>query len=635
MPRQSIRFSPVPQQLQRGLVPINGSNWLITPNEPADPWDCNRYPRSLYCGGNPFSLTPVGFGAEPIINNCYVGIEIEPILFFTRSPPIQIVRTFPDCREPKDPKPLPDKRSVTKLPKNCSGGNDVIMVISSRRVIRDWSNNVGATPTNQYGGDGKTEFIYKLSRIEYPGTYISPVNGQKAIISVTGSAYASVNKNSKWIKVVDRADPNTKPHNYTVPLVPTEQTVHLFANSPNIKRATASLFIRNGVFLSKDNNTYLIVVRGTIAAIQDNFGVGSYSYDEEGYDYQPPGYLSYSLDETKYSVLFSNCPKQSTVSPPPPAQRKRECCEMSCCPQPRNPDNDALLKKLLKKVEDLDKKIGEFPATVPETFISERQGFIGSLLPKRTIEINSHVEMWDWFVRRFDEIVGELKIYIEVKDVDPTKPGDQPQGIVLPNFAEAIAEMFGLLLQISINSETATTLLIKILVESGAAKQQGFTNFSYVKAIADYLNFKREDKTAPIQLSFTPNSDSLESFIKEAKVNADIVELDDDEQDFNVSLTKLLKSAAIIDSVYLKRFEKGSDIAKQIVELVQNRAKAYEELTKKNKETEDTNWNQFLESVEMGHINSSGISDSTNPYGVPFEERPRIKELGLEQTNAD
>jgi hypothetical protein len=309
---------------------------------------------------------------------------------------------------------------------------------------------------------------------------------------------------------------------------------------------------------------------------------------------------------------------------------------MNCCCSPnQDPDSDLLLRQVLKKLEGLDKKVGDFPATVPESLISERQSFLGNLLPQKTIQINSHVEMWDWMVRRFDEIVGQLKIYIEVKDADPTKPGDQPQGIVLPNFAEAIAEMFGLLLQISINSETATTLLIKILVESGAAKQQGFTNFSYVKAIADYLNFKREDKTAPIQLSFTPNSDSLENFIKEAKVNADIVELDDDEQDFNVALTKLLRSASIIDSVYLKKFEKGSDIAKQIVELVTNRAKAYEDFTKKDKETENTNWNQFLESVEMGHINSSGISDSTNPYGVPFEERPRIKELGIEQIDAD
>jgi hypothetical protein len=205
----------------------------------------------------------------------------------------------------------------------------------------------------------------------------------------------------------------------------------------------------------------------------------------------------------------------------------------------------------------------------------------------------------------------------------------------IPNIAEGIAEMIGLLLQVSTNSETANALLIKNLVETGSTKQQGFTAFSYTKAIADYLNFKREDKTEEIQLTFTPNSDSLEAFNKESKVRADVIELHDEEQDFSVSLAKLLRSTAILEAVYLKRFDKKTDIGRQLLTLIKDKSKAYDDLNKGDKDKDDTKWSQFLEAVETGHINTSGISDSTNPYGESFEERPRIRELGLEKLDAD
>jgi len=645
MPRQRIRFSPVPQQLQRGLVPINGSNWLITPNEPADPWDCNRYPRSLYCGGNPFSLAPVGFGVEPIINNCYVGIEIEPILGFYRLPPVQIARIFPECRKPKNPKPLPDNTPVTHFPSSCKGTGDVIMVIGVKKVESYYDSGYhpdvyslpGGAGGNPSGYIGTNTFTSKLENIIFPGINIDSL-GEKSIISVTGTGYNSYYYDFNYRKYSRKVNPDTSIESGTSPTTPRFTTVHLTRRSPSFFRTGANISIKNYVVIRDSTTAFnaIYVLRGSLEAIKYYFGQGSHYFNEAaGGGSGIEGYSTFHKATTEYEVLFSDCPKYAVNPTPPPEKRKRKCCEMSCCPQPRNPDNDALLRKILKKVEEIDKKTGIFPFNLPSSLISKDKGFLGNLLPSGTVEIKSHVDMWEQWIKYFDEIVGQFEIPIEIKDSDPLKPGDQPVGIKIPNIAEGIAEMLGLLLQISANSETANALLIKNLIEAGSAKQQGFTTFSYTKAIADYLDFKREEKTAPMQLAFTPNSDSLEAFNKESKVQTDVIEVHDKEQDFSVSLAKLLRSAALLEAVYLKRFKKDSDIGRELVKLIKEKSQAYTDINKKNNEKDDTNWNQFLENVENGYINTAGISDSTNPYGESFEERPRIRELGIEKTDAD
>lgn len=107
--------------ISQGLVPSN--IWLIpdsgiyaTPNTPADPTDCTRYPDSPFCGGTGISL--IGFGALPevILTDCDIGIRLNLSFFYISLPPVSVVYRKPECRK----KALSDPPSINHpLPNDC------------------------------------------------------------------------------------------------------------------------------------------------------------------------------------------------------------------------------------------------------------------------------------------------------------------------------------------------------------------------------------------------------------------------------------------------------------------------------------------------------------------------------------
>jgi len=112
---------------QRDLVPLwDGSPFYGTPDTPASPLDCNRWPSSPYCGGNPFDWKPFGISVDAVndggsaVNKegCNIGIQVTPVVMFVKMPPIQIVARNPWCKpEP----PREDAQPTVQLPKNFDG----------------------------------------------------------------------------------------------------------------------------------------------------------------------------------------------------------------------------------------------------------------------------------------------------------------------------------------------------------------------------------------------------------------------------------------------------------------------------------------------------------------------------------
>lgn len=57
------------------LVPVGESGLYVSPNEPVDPWDCDRYPNSPYCGSP--GVDPIAFGSlSPL--SVYPRIQATP-----------------------------------------------------------------------------------------------------------------------------------------------------------------------------------------------------------------------------------------------------------------------------------------------------------------------------------------------------------------------------------------------------------------------------------------------------------------------------------------------------------------------------------------------------------------------------
>ncbi|MGL5508771.1 MAG: hypothetical protein ACRDB1_04085, partial [Microcoleaceae cyanobacterium] len=83
------------------LVQIGDTNFYKTPTEPVEPTDCDRWPSSPFCGGNPWTALPVGFEYEVAHNGCGICFTIIPVGGFTRLPPLTYCYLDPACdKEP-------------------------------------------------------------------------------------------------------------------------------------------------------------------------------------------------------------------------------------------------------------------------------------------------------------------------------------------------------------------------------------------------------------------------------------------------------------------------------------------------------------------------------------------------------
>ncbi|QYO64283.1 hypothetical protein [Leptolyngbya sp. 7M] len=70
------------------LVPVGDTGFYVTPMEPADPTDCERYPASPWCGGpgiradDVVEKLPFAYNPEFQRNSCEACIILNPSLFW-------------------------------------------------------------------------------------------------------------------------------------------------------------------------------------------------------------------------------------------------------------------------------------------------------------------------------------------------------------------------------------------------------------------------------------------------------------------------------------------------------------------------------------------------------------------------
>lgn len=81
------------------LTPLGDTGFWVTPNTPADPFDCDRYPNSPYCGRfvSPlFGLirNPLGIGVGIHRSECEVCVDVNLIPFLIPLPPYSICYRF-------------------------------------------------------------------------------------------------------------------------------------------------------------------------------------------------------------------------------------------------------------------------------------------------------------------------------------------------------------------------------------------------------------------------------------------------------------------------------------------------------------------------------------------------------------
>lgn len=610
----------------KGLVPINNTGLYVTPDEPADPRDCERYPDSIYCG-NPFTPSFVEFEPSFILDECNVGVQFDGAFGFIRVPPVAIVWRKPECRNLPPPKPIespPGTETPVPFPfNNCAPNSPSLIVyyVANLERLNSW-----VQPTTRNGLYKGEYYAYfkrevKISSIEYP--YRG--NIQRYTDSNSGRTYTRFAARINYtISTIYNINANYKA-TFETPDTPLSSSnevsgfymVELGSNSGEALQNTIYYWLtdvdtaKSGLTLTNRNNLSRILYFDEVPrvdGIRTDWGI---------------------------KVVCSKLGNQN--NPPPPKKLNpppKHCC-MSCCPT--NSQDDSLVKLLIQKVDKLSRIVGvdEYPASLPASLISKDEGFLGNLIPNGKASIPNLTRLIGWYVERFDEIMGQWEIPIEVKDSDPTKPGDQPVGFKLPNMAEAIAEMFGLMLQTSINSETLINMNTRALLEEGQIKQQGFKTYMMATAIADHLGFEYKDTKHKIPMLFKIGEEELDKLLQESELEVTAPE-HTDTSDLKTTLNDLLQAAAIIRAVHFRQFDPKGDVKQQFKNLINNLVASGDKVN--NQQTDNAgkdDFDRFLEDAEVGFTNIPGVSDSTHPYGRNYNERPKIREIGTDTSESN
>lgn len=321
--------------------------------------------------------------------------------------------------------------------------------------------------------------------------------------------------------------------------------------------------------------------------------------------------------------------------------------------------DDDKLDDILKRLKNLEKRVGidDFPVTVPTSFITrtdsmefkvnpttgavnviKKEKDDSNSTPKEDLDtLESIPQFILWLTKRFDELMGQWEIPIQIQDTDLAKDGDQAKFITLPNLAEAIAEIFTSNIQQSVNTELLIHMHSKLLIEVAQLKMVGAKNHAEISAIGDYLGFATEEQTTKMPLGITVAAKNMSEFLKPKEIDILTIKPSFKKgEGFQSKLLSLLHGASVIRAAFWEELPRGksSEEWKKIIkDRIKKEAGTLDNLDKDFNNDLGNDFDRFLEDAELGFTNKNGITDAINPYGKPYAKRPRIRKISTEQTD--
>jgi len=325
-----------------------------------------------------------------------------------------------------------------------------------------------------------------------------------------------------------------------------------------------------------------------------------------------------------YSIEAHWCGKKPKKLPPFPNPPPRKQNKMDACCQ----ENLAFLRRIYTKLG-----LAKFPGSLPNTIIQEvvKEGEIPPEPPQ--VPIPDLVTYLNWIFERDDERWGQWEVQINVKDSDLTQEGDQTKLVRFPNLAESIAEIEGQMLSLTANVDALIAISTKNLAESGLTHQEAVKSYLASKAIIKYLAFPTSEIDVEIPITFTPGAETINSLIKESLLHVKGIDYVDKETLRDI-LLDLLQAAAIIRAVHWERIDTTQNTKTQLLNRLKGIATLADSVknpTPANSEAQPKptqNFEDFIDTVEDGFRNISGIADSQNPYGKTPDRRPLIRQIG-------
>jgi hypothetical protein len=239
-----------------------------------------------------------------------------------------------------------------------------------------------------------------------------------------------------------------------------------------------------------------------------------------------------------------------------------------------------------------------FPAKVPETLLG-----YSDAKPLQTVK--DFASYFHWYLQQFDALVGKFPINIRVEDIDPLTPGNQIKEIELPNISEALAEMYGMGIGTSVNSDVSVNFLMRLASEVIATKNSSLITQDYVRGNAAFLGYKGNPARREVNYSFDPAKlGSLDEFLKESK--GYLVGWEEDDKESVVGfLQRIVFSSGIIKAAFFRDKDRLAELQKEI-----------ESMAATDKAGNEAEWNAILALL-------NDPADYFNKDAIP---KPRVRE---------
>lgn len=552
-----------------GQIPLSDWGIYTSPNlqsnEPVSPFDCEQYPDSPYCGGSPWTKTPVGLEPEWGVDECGVWVQVNPVLGFTKLPPVSVGWRRPGkCREEEKPPPPPEPTdasrpvSPVRFPKTIDPTATVFVVLilkykyesvfDSDRISTDSGSTI-TVMTEAMTSSSYPSIEMVPSYFPYGGNVLA-IGSARTVNKVTTTVNRKntlsfnevVGNGRAWITSDQRPPSVPNFQRYTVRNLTGDYLISRLL-VPGWNDANQ----RTGVIM---HGTY-----GQIVKDWDNFVIDTKTFFNAGQ-------TIYTLKE-EYEIAYISFPNSDDYPPPPDQKRKRDCC-MQCC----SGGNQAANKQaqdnaeILRLLREIKKNIGNFPYNVqlfdsddnkvgiqkktvpiktvaeggklaitelqrtlkaigidhfpiysPSSIIEdESNGLLGDLgdLKNKVFKqkIESLAEFLVWRSKNDNEIFGTWQEVIEVQDSDPNVKGNQPKRVVLPNMAKSFKEII-LLLSVLIKSQGfSMDALLKLYIDVANTKVSASVSEAILRDIQDYLDYPTNTTTLDVPLGISIPKDN-------------------------------------------------------------------------------------------------------------------------------
>lgn len=503
--------NPIPQDT--GLVPVGNTGIYVTPNDPVDPWDCQRWPNSPYCQGDGFNpLDIVDADVAISTNECETCITVQPTVLYIYGPTTTVCYRAEACR-PAPPVPPSDTSNGGEpydFPAPQAPPGYCRVVYARQEIIyprppRFWS------PVRQcYAGQGQADTEQRAG-MGPEGVFIDTANG------------------SLW----------------TDPML----VLNYWAGATMQWQSEGSYpFCPSGGFTRP----------GGFTTIRTFFLWRDYA---DGPTPDPNGGLF------EYKRLSDSCAGGS-APPPPIAFNPLGGDDMGC----NCGEQEELLRAIYVRLG-----CDQYPVTVPQRLAGDNG---------KETEIPSLTQLLGWFIQQTDGLLGQWPVEIEIEDDDPLEEGEQRKKVTLPNVAETLAELFGLVYKNDVRGDIDTEILLRMVAELISTKNAALITQDYTKANASFLGYKGNPTRRRIDYAFDPTQlDSLPNLLKESKQYITGYE-DDDSENLVSYLQRLMFAAGIIKTVFMRTGEQGQDWIDSVRNLAEDALR------------QDFDWEVFLRRVK-------------------------------------